>query len=54
MEDLKQWLKDNYYPLLSQAETIGFKQAYDTIRLKIQDLIDENNDNIQQQEIEKL
>lgn len=43
MEELKQWLKDNYFSLLSQSETIGFQQAYDLIRLKIQDLIDENN-----------
>ncbi len=53
MEELKQWLKDNYFSLLSQSETVGFKQAYDSIRLKIQDLIDENN-NIEYQEIENL
>ncbi len=53
MEDLKQWLKDNYFALLSQSETLGFQHAYDSIRLKIQDFIDENN-NIEYQEIENL
>jgi hypothetical protein len=44
MKEFKEWLKNNYYPLLSQSETIGFKQAFDTIRLKVQDIID-NEDN---------
>lgn len=43
MENLKQWLKDNYYVLLSQSEQMGFEQAFDTIILKIQDLIDDTN-----------
>lgn len=43
MEDLKVWLKDNYYALLSQSEQMGFQQAFDTIRLKVQDLIDAEN-----------
>jgi hypothetical protein len=40
MEELKKWLNENYYALLSQSEQMGFQQAFDTIRLKIQDLID--------------
>jgi len=51
MKEFKEWLKDNYYPLLSQAETIGFKQVYDTIRLKVQDLIDKEEETFTKNEI---
>jgi hypothetical protein len=52
MEELKFWLKDNYFALLSQSDTMGFNQAYDTIRLKIQDMIDEQKS--KDESIEKL
>lgn len=54
MEELKKWLNDNYFSLLSQSETMGFKQSYDTIRLKVQDLIDKELSNNKIENIEDV